>query len=229
MTIDGPSLLLAKDLQSLEHLLCLRELHVLLASNRSSVLQLDFLEGFDLILLKHGRTLQHLSLGRIRNVNLHRIARDCRQLSSLSLELNHSYEQTEVPMDTIQCLSKFHVIVRDRESTRANDSIRDIPASCLSGLLSSASMKQIKIRACQTLDDTILVEKVGGRDLETLELETCRNITMSSLWLVIERSKRLSNLKVYGCQLVNHREIDELYTTISEQNWDLYVDYYSDD
>jgi hypothetical protein len=132
-------------------------------------------------------------------------------------------------MDSILCLSKFHLIVRDREITRVDDSIRDVRASCLSGLLSSAIMKQIKIRACQTLDDTILVEKVSGHDLETLELETCRNISMSSLMLVIERSKRLSNLKVYGCQLVNHREIDELYTTISEQNWDLDVDYYNDD
>lgn len=227
--IDGPSLLLAKELQSLEHLVCLRELHVLLASNNSSEFQLNFREGFDLILLKHGPTLEHLSLGRIHNVNLQQIARYCRQLTSLSLESNHSYDHTESSTETIQCLSKFHVIIRDRERVDVDDSVRDVPGSCLSALISSKNMKQIKIRACQTLDDDILVNALVGPNLETLELESCSNISMKSLWLVAERSERLSNLKVYRCQLVNYREIAELYAVINEQHCDLDVDYYSDD
>ncbi|XP_057372244.1 F-box/LRR-repeat protein 20-like isoform X2 [Daphnia carinata] len=206
--IDGPSHLLAKELQSLEHLVCLR---------------------FDLILLKHGPTLEHLSLGRIHNVNLQRIAHYCRQLASLSLESNHSYDHTETSTRTIQYLSKFHVIIRDRERVDVDDSVRDVPGLCLSALISSTNMKQIKIRACQTLDDDIFIEKLVGHNLETLELESCSYISMKSLWSVVERSERLSNLKVYRCQLVNYHEIATLHAVINEQHGDLAVDYYSDD
>lgn len=99
--IDGPSLLLAEELQALEHLHCLRELRVVLGSHTRSELLLDFREGFDSILTKHGSTLQHLSIGRIRHVDLERIAQSCHQLTSLSLELNHSYREATTNTRTL--------------------------------------------------------------------------------------------------------------------------------
>jgi hypothetical protein len=224
--IDSPSLLLAEELQVLEHLHCLRELRVVLGSYTRSELLLDFREGFDLILTKHGSTLQHLSIGRIRNVDLERIALYCHELTSLSLELNHSYREASTTMATIQPLSKLNVSVRDRKSSE--DSDHDIPASCLAALISSPSMRQIKITASQNMSDQIVSESIVGHDLDSLQLESCSNISMKSLWFVINHSKRLSNLKVYRCQLVVDREIAELYRMIEEQRWDLDVDYYPD-
>jgi hypothetical protein len=78
------------------------------------------------------------------------------------------------------------------------------------------------------MNDQILFESVVSHDLESLELESCSNISMKSLWFVIDHSKRLSNLKIYRCQLVIEREIANLYRMIEEHHWDLDVDYYSD-
>lgn len=78
------------------------------------------------------------------------------------------------------------------------------------------------------MSDAILSENLVGHDLESLELESCSNISMRSLWSVIHHSKRLSNLKVYRCQLVVDSEIAELHRMIEEQRWDLDVDYYPD-
>lgn len=227
VTIDSPSLLMAEELQTLVHLHCLRELRVVLSSYTKTEILLDFREGFDLILKKHGSTLQHFSIGRIRNVDLGRIANYCQNLTSLSLELNHSYKYGEAS-NTIQSLFKLNVSVRDRESNDEDDSNHDIPGPCLAALIASPNMRQIKITACKNLDDQILSECVVGQDLQTLELESCSKISMKCLWSVIDRSKCLSNLKVYRCQLVNGREITKLYRMIEEQHWDLDVDYYSD-
>lgn len=225
--IDGPSLLLAEELQALEHLHCLRELRVVLGSHTRSELLLDFRVGFDSILTKHGSTLQHLSIGRIRRVDLERIAHSCHQLTSLSLELNHSYRETTTnTRTTIQSLSKLNVSVRDRKSNE--DSHHDVPASCLAALTASPGIRHIKITASQNMSDAILSESLVGHDLESLELESCSNISMRSLWSVIHHSKRLSNLKVYRCQLVVDSEIAELHRMIEEQRWDLDVDYYPD-
>ncbi|XP_046460689.1 uncharacterized protein LOC124207333 isoform X1 [Daphnia pulex] len=225
--IDGPSLLLAEELQALEHLHCLRELRVVLGSHTRSELLLEFREGFDSILTKHGSTLQHLSIGRIRHVDLERIAHSCHQLTSLSLELNHSYRETTTDTrTTIQSLSKLNVSVRDRKSNE--DSHHDVPASCLAALTASPGIRHIKITASQNMSDAILSESLVGHDLDSLELESCSNISMRSLWSVIHHSKRLSNLKVYRCQLVVDSEIAELHRMIEEQRWDLDVDYYPD-
>ncbi|XP_046633637.1 uncharacterized protein LOC124313017 isoform X2 [Daphnia pulicaria] len=225
--IDGPSLLLAEELQALEHLHCLRELRVVLGSHTRSELLLDFRVGFDSILTKHGSTLQHLSIGRIRRVDLERIAHSCHQLTSLSLELNHSYRETTTnTRTTIQSLSKLNVSVRDRKSNE--DSHHDVPASCLAALTASPGIRHIKITASQNMSDAILSESLVGHDLDSLELESCSNISMRSLWSVIHHSKRLSNLKVYRCQLVIDSEIAELHRMIEEQRWDLDVDYYPD-
>lgn len=213
----------------MEHLHNLRELHVVLGSYCSPQLQLDFRQGFDAILLKHGSSLRHLSLGRIRNVDLERITRYCRQLSSLSLELNHSYCSEAEMTNTIRSLAKLHVTIRDRESYDENESCYDVPATCLAALISSPRIRQIKITACQTINDQILLENVSGLHLESLELESCSNISMQSLWSVIGRSKHLSSLKIYRCRLVNDRDIAELDSTIDDQHWDLDLDYYCDD
>lgn len=218
---------MAEELQVLGQLNCLRELRVVLSNYTKPELLLDFREGFDLILTKHGSTLQHLSIGRIRNVDLERIANYCHDLTSLSLELNHSYKYGEAST-TIQSLSKLNVSVRDRESNDEDDSNHDIPGPFLAALMSSPIMRQIKITACKSLDDQILSESVAGHDLQSLELESCSSISMKSLWFVIDHSKSLSNLKVYRCQLVNGREIAKLHRMIEEQYWDLDVDYYSD-
>lgn len=219
---------MAEELQALEHLHSLRELTVVLGRYSSPELQLDFREGFNTILVKHGPALRHLTLGRIRNVDLERVARYCRQLSSLSLELNHSYHSEELMTSTIRSLAKLHLTIRDCEIDDENEQSRDVPTSCLAALISSPSMRQIKITACQTIDDQVLFESVVGQYLESLELESCINISMPSIWYVINCSKHLSNLKIYRCRLVNDRDIAELYSTIEEQHWDLDLDYYCD-
>ena len=201
---------MAEELQALEHLHSLRELNVILGSYGSPELQLDFREGFSAILIKHGPSLRHLSLGRIRNVDLEMIARYCRQLSSLSLELNHSYRSEELMTNTIRSLAKFHLSIRDSDLEDENDQNRDVPAFCLTALISSPSMS------------------VVSHHLESLELESCSNISMPSIFYVINCSKHLTNLKIYRCELVNDRDIAELYSTIDEQHWDLDLDYYND-
>ena len=219
---------MAEELQALEHLHSLRELNVILGSYGSPELQLDFREGFSAILIKHGPSLRHLTLGRIRNVDLEMIARYCRQLSSLSLELNHSYHSEELMTNTIRSLAKFHLSIRDSDLEDENDQNRDVPAFCLTALISSPSMRQIKITACQTINDQVLFESVVSHHLESLELESCSNISMPSIFYVINCSKHLTNLKIYRCELVHDRDIAELYSTIDEQHWDLDLDYYND-
>lgn len=203
-------------------------MNVVLGSYCSPELRLDFREGFDAILLKHGPSLRHLSLGRIRNIDLERIARYCRQLTSLSLEFNHSYCSETEMTNNIRSLAKLYVTIRDRESYDENESSRDVPETCLTAFMSSPNIRQIKITACQSINDQVLLESLVGNNLESLELESCSNVSMQSLWSVISRSQRLTNLKVYRCRLVNSRDITELYSAIDDQQWDLDVDYYCD-
>ena len=235
MTIDGPAQLLATDLQALEHLHCLRELHVVLGRYTNPEFHPEFRPAFDSVLAKHGSNLRHLALGRVHNVDLHRIATHCRHLSSLLLELNHSYRIADDPHPPIRpealfpALVKLSVLVRDREPNDVDQFIRDIPDNCLVELISSKEMRHLKITACQSIDDRILYNIGGGGDWEKLELESCANISMDGLWFVIGRSTSLSILKIYRCRLIKQCDIVQLEQTIGQQQWDLSVDYYSDD
>lgn len=222
VTIDCASHLPAEDLRALDHLHLLRELHVVLERNANAGLYLDFRDAFDGLLVKHGATLLQLSLGRIRDVDLHFISQTCPQLCSLTLERNRSYSSKCIPLS--MKLVHFHLTVRDRESN--DEAGRNIPAVDLSAILSSSSLKHVKIAACQTIDDATL--SVISPRLESLELESCPNVSMSSLWKVIEQPC-LTSLKIYRCRQITRRDIAELYQKMEQLNWDLVLDYYSDD
>lgn len=218
-----------EDLQALEHLNSLVELHVVLGHySNNPELQLDFRKGFDVILDRHGSSLRNLTLGRIRNVDIERIARCCRQLSSLSLELNYSYQPEELGIEAVRSLGKLHLSVRDREFEEEEESNRDVPVPYLAALISSPNIRHIKITASQTIDDQTLRVNLVGQYLESLELESCSNISMQSLWYVVGRSKRLTNLKLYRCRQVTDQDINELDNAIDEHHWDLDLDYYCD-
>lgn len=230
VTIDGPSQLLAEELQALEALDCLRELHVVLDRCSSTGVLLDFREGFDSILLKHGSSLQSLTLGRIANVDINRIVRFCRQLTSLTLERNYSYCTETAPGGPVGLLAKFHVAIRDLEANDEElDLSWDVPPSCLALLLGSPSLRHLKLTACQTIDDRILASCLASCALEDLELESCASISMNSIWRIVHQSKYLSTLKIYRCVLVTDENVTDLCRLANEQHWDLEFDYYRDE
>jgi hypothetical protein len=215
--IDCPSHLSSKDLRSLEHLNSLSELSVVSD-------HLDFEEAFDSLLVRHGATLEHLKLGRIRDVDLGRIGRLCRQLRSLELERNQNYRGEQV-IPRIDTLEKFSLAVRDRKP--GNDSDRDIPTSTLATLLSARALKRVKITASLNVNKDTLLSLCGGL-LESLELESCPSLSMESLWNVIIQSKELAILKVYRCLLISEGNLEELNGMIGQMQWDLDLDYYHD-
>jgi len=215
--IDCPSHLSAKDLRSLELLNSLSELNVVSD-------HLDFKEAFDGLLVRHGATLKHLTLGRIRNVDLGRIQRFCRRLSSLELRHNENY-CGEPAFLKIDSLEKFILAVRDRKP--GSDSDRDVPASTLATLLSAGALKGVKITASLNVNDDNL-SSLGGGPLESLELESCPSFSMKGLLDVIHRSKELTALKVYRCVSISDDNLQDLSRMIDRVQWDLDLDYYHD-
>ena len=216
--IDCPSHLSARDLRSLEHLDRLNELHVISD-------HLDFQEALEGVLIRHGATLRHLTLGRISNVNLGRIARLCHHLSSLELERNQNYCCGELIVQRIESLEKLTLAVRDKNS--GEDAHRDVAALTLGTLFSAGGLKRIKITASHNVNEDTL-SSLGGGLLETLELESCPNLSMESLGNVIYRSKKLSLLKVYRCQLISDKNMQDLRELIGHMHWALDLDYYHD-
>lgn len=168
--------------------------------------------------------MQQLSLGRIRNVDLHRIFQCCPRLSYLSLQRNQSYVSMltvpRLPMNLV----KFNLTTRDRES-RTEEWYRDLSTLDLSTILASPFLRCVNIAGCQTIDDSILSNI--SQQLHILELESCRNVSMDSLWHVINQ-RCLKSIKIYRCQRITSHNIHELRNLISQSNWDLTVDYYSD-
>lgn len=221
MTINRPSIFSAEELRSLENLFLLRQLDVILGQNANSGLYLDFHEAFHGVLVHHGVTLTHLYLGKIRAVDLHLISTRCPSLRSLTLERNRSYISESI-QSSFPNLEKFHLTVRDREN---NDESDRCPSSLDLSAILSAPLKDVKIAGCRTLDDSTL--SGISSEIEVLELESCSNISMQSLWTVIDRPC-LSSLKIHRCRLISRRDIFELTSRIQLNQWDIDVDYYSD-
>ena len=217
--IDCPSHLSARDLWSLEHLDRLNELYVV--SDHC-----DYQEALDGVLVRHGATLRHLTLGKIRNVDLGRIAHLCRQLSSLELERNQNY-CGELIVPRIESLEKLTLAVRDQNLNSGDDAHRDITAFTLGTLLSAGGLKRVKITASDNVNEDTL-SSLGDGLLETLELESCHNLSMGSLCNVISRSNELSVLKVYRCQLISDKNMQDLRELIGHMHWALDLDYYHD-
>ena len=226
--MDDPCQLQSDDLRQLEHLRSLNELHILL-SRSGRCLHFDN-DGMERLLLRHGRTLQHLTLGRFEQVDVEHIGCHCRHLSSLVLEGNRSYRWTEErQLPVPQSLTKVHITVRDQDPHDGDVQPIDVPPWCLVALMSSPRLQQLKITACHTLDDAIFISSGASPRLHSLELESCPNFTAASLWNVLDRSDYLSCLKVYRCSSINDSNVIDIRTSITVHNWDLQLDYYRDE
>ena len=62
--------------------------------------------------------------------------------------------------------------------------------------------------------------------LQEVVFDHCQNITVASLWHLLEQPNDLTSIQVWQCIQVNQNDKDEIKRTIKEENLDVYFEWY---
>ena len=62
--------------------------------------------------------------------------------------------------------------------------------------------------------------------LQEVVFDHCQNITVASLWHLLEQPNDLTSIQVWQCIQINQNDKDEIKRTIKEENLDVYFEWY---
>ena len=62
--------------------------------------------------------------------------------------------------------------------------------------------------------------------LQEVVFDHCQNITVSSLWYLLQQPNDLISIQCWQCKLINQSDKDEIKRTIKEENLSVYFEWY---
>ena len=62
--------------------------------------------------------------------------------------------------------------------------------------------------------------------LQEIVLDHCQNITVSSLWYLLEQPNDLTSIQCWQCKQIYQNDKDEIKRTIKEENLSVYFEWY---
>ena len=62
--------------------------------------------------------------------------------------------------------------------------------------------------------------------LQEVVFDHCQNITVASLWHLLEQPNDLTSIQVWQCIQINQNDKDDMKRTIKEENLDVYFEWY---
>jgi len=88
-------------------------------------------------------------------------------------------------------------------------------------------LKEIYFSRVEALNDGILATALPMMlRLQEVVFDHCQNITVASLWHLLEQPNDLTSIQCWQCKLINPNEKDEIKRTIKEENLDVYFEWY---
>ena len=88
-------------------------------------------------------------------------------------------------------------------------------------------LKDIYFSRVEALNDGILANALPMMlRLQEVVFDHCQNITVASLWHLLEQPNDLTSIQCWQCKQINQNDKDEIKRTIKEENLEVYFEWY---
>ena len=88
-------------------------------------------------------------------------------------------------------------------------------------------LKDIYFSRVEALNDGILANALPMMlRLQEVVFDHCQNITVASLWHLLEQPNDLTSIQCWQCKQINQNGKDEIKRTIKEENLEVYFEWY---
>ncbi|KAG0714017.1 hypothetical protein GWK47_001705 [Chionoecetes opilio] len=186
-------------------------------------LSLNFHEGVLPVLTLRGHGLISLLLANFTVVDLTAIGECCPRLQNLALSGVTIYEEILYPRDHL-----FTTLVNLEVWTSVTtDSCN---ATILRQLLSRCpGLQNLLVRGADALSDKLLQELWQTNpmhQLSRLTLDSCHNVTIASIFHLLEEDNKLTLVRLWSCFLITRQDSLNLQHYVKAHNCDLYLEWY---
>ena len=208
---------LLADLMSLNNI---TELH--LGNSSYSQHSLHFDDGIVPLLWALGDKLRRLNLEKFNKVDILELGALCPRLEYLRLSCVGSF----IPVFDFS----RPVFTRLEELELLNTRGALIVSKTLHQLLDSAlALTHLRLQFVETLTDSLVAEILAINPLsrlETVSMDQCHSISLSSLESLLTAQNRLSYLACWSCRFITETDRAQVVETIRDFNYQLHFSYY---
>ncbi|XP_045121231.1 uncharacterized protein LOC123510292 [Portunus trituberculatus] len=187
-------------------------------------LTLSFHEGVLPVLTLRGHGLISLLLANFTVVDLIAIGESCPRLQNLAFSDIAIYEEILYPRDNL-----FNTLVNLEVWTSVNTDT--CSATILRQLLSHApGLTNFLVRGADALSDKLLQELWETNPmprLSRLTLDSCHNVTASSIFHLLDAENDLTLVRLWSCFLITRQDSRHLQAYAEARNYNLYLEWYS--
>ena len=184
--------------------------------------QITFDGGVRPLLEGLGSSLTSLKIDHLNAINIGVIVEHCSNLRNLSL----IYNTCDVSFHSDLIRAKKPVLEKLERLNIIDPRLVPIPPQDLLSLLSSPSLKQLRICRCPSLTDGFLLDAAnvhGFQKLESIDLQYCPNVTKSGIDLLMNESNPLSDIGLMFMQGIRQQNVDEWKAMAIRNNWQLEI------